>query len=129
MTAHEVSGRTVLIVEPILEAALDLQDRFTTCGARVLTAYRLAKALDFVGLPFVSGVVVDRSVLAASDELQRLLKERGVPVVVFDPADRDTAADLPGADASRDPLEAVVAEMAGQLGVGAVHQVGCGPRP
>lgn len=127
MTAHEVSGHTVLIVEPILEAALDLQDRFTTCGARVLTAYRLEKALQFLGLPFVSGVVVDRSVLAASDELHRVLQERGVPVVVFDAADRDTADAAPKVDASGSPLDAVVAEMAGRLGIACVHHRACGP--
>ena len=78
-----LKGTTVLIIEPKIEPALDLQDHLADLGATVLTAYRKDRALDLVQNTSLKGVVVENSVYVNDAELRVKLLERNIPHVVY----------------------------------------------
>ena len=82
MCAQHLKGRTVLIVEPDIDSALDLQDRLADEGATVVTAYRQERALELVKRASLMGVVIERSIYEKSAPLRSRLREGRIPHVV-----------------------------------------------
>ena len=78
-----LKGATVLIIEPEIESALDLQDLLADEGATVLTAYRKVRALELVQLSSVKGIVIERSAYDQLSELRGRICERRIPHVVY----------------------------------------------
>ena len=80
----DMTGRVILIVEDEPAIAMDLQDAFAGHRARIITAYRLERALELARVATLSAAVIDFS-LAASDDgsLLTLLKARNVPFAFF----------------------------------------------
>jgi CheY-like chemotaxis protein len=84
-----LDGYSILIVEPDLNAALDLQERLTSLGARVLTAYGADRALMHVDSTRLSAAVVGKSLSADVRNLIYLqLSDRHIPVMRHDELDR-----------------------------------------
>ena len=81
MDTH-LKGTTVLIIEPDIDSALDLQDHLANEGANVVTAYRKERALDLVQRARLMGVVIESSVYEQDAELRVRLRERNIPHVV-----------------------------------------------
>ncbi len=77
-----LKGTTVLIIEPDIDSALDLQDHLADEGAIVVTAYRKERALDLVQRATLMGVVIECSVYEEVAELRIRLRERNIPHVV-----------------------------------------------
>ena len=50
MNNTELAGKTILIVQADIPTALDLQDILADEGARIVTAYRLERALQLAEL-------------------------------------------------------------------------------
>ncbi len=82
MITQRLKGSTVLIIEPDIQSALDLQDRLADEGATVVTAYRRERALEVVKRARVVGVVIESSVYERNDALRSCLFERRIPHVV-----------------------------------------------
>ena len=82
MCKQDLKGRTVLIVEPDIESALELQDRLADEGATVVTAYRLERALDLAKHARVAGMVINSSVFEQNVDLRSTVRERGIVHVV-----------------------------------------------
>ena len=82
MAQRKLRGRSILIAASQLETALDLQDHLVDTGARVLTAYRLQRALEIA--EFATIAVID---IAPSGEpiheLCRRLIELNVPIILY----------------------------------------------
>lgn len=84
MQKQKLAGHSILIVEPDPFIAIDLQDTFAHEGARVVTAFRLERALQLAERPALSAAVID-SALGAEDReaLCWRLAERKVPFVFY----------------------------------------------
>jgi DNA-binding response OmpR family regulator len=85
MGKQDLTGRSILLlVEEEIWDALDLQDSFTEAGARVVTAYRLERAMQLAERTSLSAAVIDvsRTTEHASALCQRLAK-RKVPFVFY----------------------------------------------
>ncbi len=78
-----LKGATILIIEPVIESALDLQDHLADEGATVLTAYRKGRAFDLVQCASLKGVVIENSVYVDDAELRVRLHGRNIPHVVY----------------------------------------------
>ena len=78
-----LKGATVLIIEPDIESALDLQDHLADEGATVLTAYRKGRAFDLVQDASLKGVVIEYSVYVDDAGLRVKLRGRNIPYVVY----------------------------------------------
>ena len=86
MFTEHLKGSTVLIIEPDIESALDLQDRLADEGATVVTAYRQERALELVKRASLVGVVIESSVYEQNPDLRSRLCERNIPHVIHSPA-------------------------------------------
>ncbi len=82
MCAQHLRGRTVLLIEPDLEQALDLQDCLSDEGATVVTAYRQDRAMELVQRANLFGAIVNSSVYQQNADLRTGLCERSIPHVV-----------------------------------------------
>ena len=83
MERSKFTGKTILLVEPDISAALDLQDSLAAHGARILTAYHLQRALKLASRVRLSGAVIgDDGDSEHRAALCRVLVEREVPVVL-----------------------------------------------
>ena len=80
--AASLKDTSVLLIEPDIDAALDLQDCLADEGATIMTAYRRERALDLVQRATLKGVVIESSVYADDAELGLRLRERKIPHVV-----------------------------------------------
>jgi DNA-binding response OmpR family regulator len=82
MEKQKLAGRSILIVEPNLSIAMDLQDTLAHEGARVVTAFRLERALQLAEHATLSAAVID-SALGTEDRgaLCWRLAERIIPFV------------------------------------------------
>ena len=82
MEKQKFAGHSILIVEPDPFIAVDLQDTLAQEGARVVTAFRLERALQLAERPMLSAAVID-SAVGAEDRsaLCWRLAERKVPFV------------------------------------------------
>ncbi len=83
MASRQLNGTIVVIIEPELEAALEIQDRLVDDGALVFTAYRLERAEYLLTLPKVDGVVVRQSVLDANRKLKSHILKRKIPRIFY----------------------------------------------
>lgn len=83
MRHRQLHGTTVLIVEPDLQAALDIQDRLADEGALVVTAYCPERAELLVQHPGVACVVARRAVVERNNKLEALLSQSQIPRVVY----------------------------------------------
>jgi DNA-binding response OmpR family regulator len=122
MQKQKFAGRSILIVEPDPFIAVDLQDTFADEGARVVTAFRLERALQLAERPTLSAAVID-SALGTEDRgaLCCRLAERKVPFVFH--SERKTCelgewADVPLITKPADG-EKLVEVVASLLGAGA----------
>jgi CheY-like chemotaxis protein len=92
-------GYSILIVETDLNSALDLQEKLTNLGARVLTAYGADRALLHAESTRLSAAVVGKTLGADVTNLIYLqLLDRRIPVMRHDELDRlqcDPHADAP----------------------------------
>jgi DNA-binding response OmpR family regulator len=84
MEKQKLAGHSILLVEDEIWDALDLQDSFTEAGARVVTAYRLERAMQLAERPSLSAAVIDvsRGTEHASTLCKHLAK-RKVPFVFY----------------------------------------------
>ena len=84
MEKQKLAGCSILIVEPDPSIAIDLQDTFTHEGARVVTAFRLERALQLAERPTLSAAVIDCA-LGTEDRgaLCWRLARRKVPFVFY----------------------------------------------
>lgn len=80
MEKQKLAGHSILIVEPDPFIAVDLQDTLAQEGARVVTAFRLERALQLAERSTLSAAVIDAT-LGAEDRgaLCWRLAERKVP--------------------------------------------------
>jgi hypothetical protein len=58
---QKLAGHSIVLFGDEIWDALDLQDSFTEVGGRVVTAYRLERALQLAARPSLSAVAVDLS--------------------------------------------------------------------
>ena len=80
----DLTGRVILIVEDEPAIAMDLQDAFANHHARIITAYRLERALELARVATLSAAVIDFSLAASNNgSLLSLLKAREVPFAFF----------------------------------------------
>jgi hypothetical protein len=78
-------GYSILIVEPDLDAALDLQEKLTNLGARVLTAYGHERAIMHAESTQLSAAVVGKTVSdEARNSIYLRLSTRHIPVMGHD---------------------------------------------
>ena len=123
MEKQKLAGRSILIVEPDPFIAVDLQDILAHEGARVVTAFRLERALQLAKRPTLSAAVID-SALGTEDRgaLCWRLAERKVPFVFHSQRmtrKLDEWADVPLVTKPADGNK-VVKVVASLLGAGAV---------
>lgn len=82
MEKQKLAGHSILIVEPDPFVAVDLQDTLVQEGARVVTAFRLERALQLAERPTLSAAVIDATLGAENrGALCLRLAERKVPFV------------------------------------------------
>jgi hypothetical protein len=99
-------GYSILIVEPDLDAALDLQEKLTGLGARVLTAYGAERAIMHAESTQLSAAVVGKTLSdEARNSIYLRLSTRQIPVMRHDQleglhSDRNAVA----ARNSKDPI-------------------------
>ena len=86
MFTESLTGSTVLIIEPDIESALDLQDRLVDEGATVVTAYRQERALELVKRASLVGVVIESSIYEYNPDLRSRLCGRNIPHVIHSPS-------------------------------------------
>ena len=117
MAQRKFFGRSILIAASQLETALNLQDQLADTGARVLTAYRLQRALEIA--EFASVAVID---IAPSGEpfqaqaLCRRLIELHVPIILYsESAIRDAGKSSNVPIVTRSTLENIVDMVGGLL--------------
>ena len=119
MEKQKLSGRSILIVEPDPFIAVDLQDTFVHEGARVLTAYRLERALQLADRPTLSAAVI-ASALGTADRgaLCLRLVERKVPFIFHSERMTHEQGEWPDVPVITKPADGrqVVEVMAGLLG-------------
>ena len=82
MNNTELAGKTILIVQADIPTALDLQDILADEGARIVTAYRLERALQLAELQDLAGVLIDNSLCERGCQLRSRLMHRKIPHVV-----------------------------------------------
>jgi DNA-binding response OmpR family regulator len=82
MERQKLAGRSILIVEPDPFIAVDIQDALADEGARVVTAFRLQRALQLAERPRLSAAVIDCT-LGVEDQgaLCLRLRARNVPFI------------------------------------------------
>jgi DNA-binding NtrC family response regulator len=84
MEKKNLIGRSILLVEEKISDALDLQDSFTDAGARVVTAYRLERAMQLADRTSLSAAVIDLSQgTEHANALCQHLAKRKVPFVFY----------------------------------------------
>jgi DNA-binding response OmpR family regulator len=82
MQRRKLANCSILIVEPDLSIAMDLQDILAHEGARVVTAFRLERALQLAERATLSAAVIDSELGTEDrDALCWRLAERKVPFV------------------------------------------------
>ena len=84
MGSASLVGRSILIVEDEPLVALDLLKALTGCGAKVLAATTLNKALAYANAADLSAATIDLKLHnARSYPVCRRLKERGIPFLFY----------------------------------------------
>jgi DNA-binding NtrC family response regulator len=84
MEKQNLAGRSILLVEDEIWDALDLQDSFMEAGARVVTAYRLERAMQLAERTSLSAAVIDLSQgTERARPLCQHLAKRKVPFVFY----------------------------------------------
>jgi DNA-binding response OmpR family regulator len=119
---EKLAGYSILIVEPDPFIAIDLQDTFAHEGARVVTAFRLERALQLAERPTLSAAVIG-STLGTGDRgaLCWRLAERNVPFVFHSEQMTRELGDWPDVPLISKPADGnkVVEVVACLLGAGA----------
>ena len=119
MERSKFSGKTILVVEPDISSALDVQDCLAAHGARILTAYHLPRALQLASCVRLSGAIIgDDGDSEHRAALCRVLSEREVPIVLHQiPSDNNPI----GNSATASNVTAVLADLldaTGRQGLG-----------
>jgi DNA-binding response OmpR family regulator len=87
------AGRTILIVEDEPLIAIEIADRFSNAGARVLTATNLRDGMRLAEHPEVSAAILDFGLHSGdSAAMCRRLRERRVPFVIYSGYPREQIA-------------------------------------
>jgi DNA-binding response OmpR family regulator len=84
MEKQNLAGRSILLVEDEIWDTLDLQDSFMEAGARVVTAYRLERAMQLAERTSLSAAAIDLS--QGTEHASALcldLAKRKVPFVFY----------------------------------------------
>ena len=76
-----LAGRTILLVEPDISNALNLQDLIVSQGGRVLTAYSTERAMLLATNAAVSDAVINDT-FRGSDNIMQVLRARHVPYIL-----------------------------------------------